>query len=667
MMNVKAKTALIIAALLTVSAGLFAQSGPPAYILPAGSKVIVVLGDTPRSVVSFNVYRRDPNRKDYKLLNKKPVVQINNPYKAVELMGTDFRWIAKRVGSDDPSFVWSRLKADKNTTMALCLISHGLRMAMGRTYIDTKVEKGKTYRYRVTLLGFRGKEIKCIEKQIKVTAPDKPPKPGKVEAKASDRDVKIKWEYPKYRGGENDRTVGFIIYREEENGRLLRITRAPVLRIENWLVYVDSTVENGKKYKYAVEAMDIIGVKSSKVYSNTVEPLDKRAPLVPMGLKALDNKNSVLLLWNISPEIDAAYYNVYRSQSLKADFIKINKVPVPVDKPKYVDKEITGGHVYYYTVSAVDKAGNESKQSGPASIIPKDTTPPPAVTGISAEVVEKERKVILTWETSNAGDLKGYYIYRGTDKKRMARIVGKPLNFKGKPQFTDAGYKKRGLHPGVSLFYAVTAIDISGNESTREYVEAKIPDNVPPSAVFSFTAKTTDEGRVMLYWQPSLSRDLALHRIYRDEGKGFVKITELKKNVVQWQDRSADRGKEYSYRVTEIDASGNESKPSHTVKVVPTDIMSPQPPVNIKWEISGRGILLKWEKSPSDDVKGYVVYRAPYLGGGWKRLTKKLIDNLSFNDRWTKPGNVYGVSAVDTSGNEGVKATLKTKKKEGKK
>ena len=95
--------------------------------------------------------------------------------------------------------------------------------------------------------------------------------------------------------------------------------------------------------------------------------------------------------------------------------------------------------------------------------------------------------------------------------------------------------------------------------------------------------------------------------------------------------------------------------------------MSPQPPVNIKWEISGRGILLKWEKSPSDDVKGYVVYRAPYLGGGWKRLTKKLIDNLSFNDRWIKPGNVYGVSAVDTSGNEGVKATLKTKKKEGKK
>lgn len=667
MIKLKVKTAVIIAAFLTTAVGLFAQSGPSSYILPAVNKVIIILGDTPRSVTAFNVYRRNPGEKKYKLLNKKPVTQVNDPYKAAELMSSDFQWIAKRIGSDEPSFVWSRLKADRSTTMALCLISHGLRMAMGRTYIDTQVEKGKTYRYRVVLLGFKGKEIKRVEKQVRVLAPKKPPKPGKVEAKASDRDVKIKWSYPKYRGGETDRTVGFIIYREEENGKILRINRAPVLRIEGWLAYVDSTVENGKKYRYAVEAMDIIGVKSSKVYSEFVEPLDKRAPLVPMGLKAVDNKNSVLLLWNISPEIDAAYYNVYRSESLKADFIKINKTPVSVDKPKYIDREITGGNVYYYTVSAVDRSGNESKQSGPASIIPKDTTPPSPIEGITAKVAEKERKVILSWKASNAKDLKGYYIYRGTDKTKLARIVGKPLNLKGKPEYIDAGYKNKGLQPGASLFYAVTAIDISGNESSRKFVEAEIPDNVPPRAVFSLTAKTTDEGSVMLYWQPCLSRDLALHRIYRSEGKDFIKFAELKKNIVSWEDKSVERGREYSYRVTEIDASGNESKLSRTVKVIPTDIVSPEPPVNLKWETAGRGVLLKWKASPSDDVKGYVVYRASYLGARWKKLVGKPLEGLSFADRWTKPGNVYGVSAMDTSGNEGIKATVITKEKEEKK
>ena len=667
MIKIRIKTAVIAAAFLVMTAVLFAQNGPPAYILPATNKVIVVLADTPRSVVSFNVYRRNPGEKNYKLLNAKPVSQVNNPYKAVELMGSDFSWISKRIGSEDPPFVWSRLRGDRNTMMALSLISHGLRMAMGRTFIDTKVEKGKTYRYRVELLGFKGKKIKSVEKQVKITVPQKPPKPGKVEAKASDRDVKIKWSYPKYRGGESDRTVGFIIYRQEEGGKFLRITQAPVLRIEGWLAYVDSKVENGKKYTYAVEAVDIIGVKSDRVFSNSVQPIDKRAPLVPMGLKAVDNRNSVLLLWNISPEIDAAYYNVYRSRSLKANFVKINKIPVPIEKPKYIDKDITGGNVYYYTVSAVDKAGNESKQSGPASIIPKDTTPPPPVAGISAQVVAKERKVILTWEASVAKDLQGYYIYRGTDKAKMARIVGKPLKLKGKPQFADAGYKNRGLYPGASLFYAVTAIDISGNESERQFTEAKIPDNVPPRAVFSLTGSTTDAGSVMLYWQPCLSRDLALHRIYRSNGKDFIKITELKKNVVQWEDKSVDRGKEYRYKVTEIDTSGNESKPSRIVKVIPTDIVPPKPPVNITWETAGRGVSLKWEASASEDVSGYIVYRSPYIGAGWKKLVRKPIKVLSFTDRWTKPGNVYGISAVDTSGNEGVKATVKTKKKEGKK
>lgn len=668
MINLKVKTVVIIAVLLAAAAGLFGQSGPSAYILPATNKVIIILGDTPRSVISFNVYRQNQGEKNYKLLTNSPIVQVNDPYRAAELMGSDFPWIARKIGSEDPSFVWSRLKADRNTAMALNLISHGLRMAMGRTYIDTKVEKGKTYRYRVILLGFKGKELKRVEKKLKVVVPEKPPEPKKVEAEASDSEVKIKWSYIKYRGGENDRTVGFIIYRKEENGKTIRLTQAPVLRIEGWLSYIDSTVENGKKYTYGVEAMDIIGVKSSRVFSNTVQPVDKQAPLVPMGLKAIDdNKGSVLLLWNISPEIDASYYNIFRAKSLKADFVKINKTPVSVDKPKYIDKEVTGGYVYYYRVSAVDKSGNESKQSGPATIIPKDTVPPPSITGLISEVTEKERKVTLNWDASNAQDLRGYYIYRGTDKTIMARIVGKPLNFKKKPEYIDSGYKGRGLQPGASLFYSVTAIDNSGNESTRVYIEAKIPDNVPPRAVFSLTAKTTDEGSVMLFWQPCLSRDLSLHRVYRSDGKNFVKIMELKKGVVKWKDESVKRGKEYSYRVTELDITGNESKPSRTVKVIPTDIVPPKPPSNIHWEAVGRGVLLHWDSSPSDDVKGYLVYRATYLGGRWKKISSKLLSDLSFVNRWTNPGNVYGISALDTSGNESKKATVITKKKEEKK
>ncbi len=672
------KLILTITLLTLLGTAAFSQKGPLVYILPATNKVIIILGDTPRNVYSFNVYRRGEGEKNYKLLNREPITAVKDPYTAKQLIGEDFTWISKRIGSDDPSFVWNRLNTNRNTTRALLLISHGLRMAMGKTYIDRGVKPNRSYRYRVILYNLTGKELKRAEKQLRVTPPKPPQKPGKVRAKASDGEVKIEWSYPRYSGGERDRTVGFVIYRAEGNGKFVRINRAPVLRIEGFLAYLDNTVTNGKTYTYGVRAIDIIGVKSKMSYSAKVKPVDTKPPLIPMGLKAIDNKGKVLLLWNISPEIDASYYNVYRSESLKGKFKKINKTPIPVDKPEFTDRECIGGKVYYYRVTAVDLSGNESPQSGPVSIIPKDTTPPPKVGEIKSTVNEKKRTVNLKWEASKASDLKGYYIYRGSDRKKMVRIVEKPVKPDKNPSFEDTGYKNRGLRPGVNLFYAITAVDISGNESKRTYTEVQIPDNVPPWPVFSITAKTTDEGYVKLFWQPCLSRDLALHRIYRKTEGKFKLIKELKKKVTNWTDKSVTRGKEYSYRITEVDLSGNESKPSRTVSVVPTDIIPPKPPVNLKAEVTTWGVSIKWSSSPSDDVAGYYVYRAKYPGARWKKLTANLIKpasgeestggkELKFFDMWHAAGEVYGVSAVDTSGNESTKATIRTKKKEAKK
>lgn len=671
------KVFLTMILILLVGARLSAQRGPLVYILPATNRVIIVLGDIPRDVYSFEVYRKSDGDKNYKLLNKHPISEVKDPYTAKQLMGEDFIWISKRVGSDDPSFVWNRLKANRNTTRALLLISHGLRLAMGKTYIDRGVKPGKSYSYRVVLYNSIGREIQRIERRIRVTPPKTPQKPGKVRAKASDGEVKIEWDYPKYRGGEKDRTVGFIIYRDEGDGNFIRINQAPVLRIEGWLAYIDNNVVNGKTYTYGVKAIDIIGVKSKMSYSPRVKPRDTRAPLVPMGLKAIDDRRGVLLLWNISPEIDAAYYNVYRSQSLKGTFKKINKTPIAVDNPQFIDSERIGGQVYYYRVTAIDLSGNESPKSGPVSIIPKDTTPPSKVEGISFTINEKERKVTLKWEASKATDLKGYYIYRGSDRKRMVRIVGKPLKPTKNPSFRDSGYKSRGLQPGINLIYAITAVDTSGNESERSYTEVQIPDNVPPSPVFFFTAKPTDEGWVKLFWQPSLSRDLALHRIYRKAAGGrFKSVKELDKKITSWSDKDVIRGREYNYRITEVDKSGNESKPSKIVTIVPTDIIPPKSPTNLRAEITAWGVSIEWDPSPSKDVAGYHVYRAKYRGSRWERLTGKPIEpssketeekKLKFLDMWHRGGEIYGVSAIDTSGNESTKATIRIKKKEAKK
>ncbi len=665
------KTLTLIAILITIiTTGVFAQKAPLIYFLPAGNKVVIVLGDTPRSVASFMVYRKDTNSKKFKPLTPSPVTRVKDPYKAAELIGNDFNWIAKRVGSDDPDFVYNRLVVDRNTTLALCLVSHGLRRAMGRTYVDTKVNRGNSYRYRVILLNILGKEIKRVEKTVKVTDSPKPQKPKRLTAEAKDGKVILKWEYPKYRGGERDLTVGFLLYRKEGNAKYIRITRAPILRVEGWLTYIDERIKNGNFYTYAIEAINMVGAKSERTYSKPVKPIDKKPPLVPADLKAIDKKEGVLLLWKISPEPDAHHYNVYRAYNLKEKFKKINKEPIPVESPKFLDKDVQRGVVQYYRVSAVDKSGNESALSGPASIIPKDTEPPSPIDSLSVDADPEKRYTTLSWPSLEERDIAGYHIYRGLDKNRMLRITQKPIMpkaKKGKLSFVDMGYKKRGLRPGVTLWYAVTAIDTSGNEGEKTYTKVLMPDKLPPPPPFYLSAKSTKAGEVLLTWQPCLSRDLDKHYVYRSEGEDFVKIKELNKDVYQWRDKSVERGKRYTYRVTEVDTSGNESKPSKEVSVIPTDVIPPAPPSGIKRETLKWGTRLTWEASKEIDLKGYFVYRLEPGTNRWKRLNSKPLTKEQYFDRWANPKNIYGISAIDTSGNESKRVEVKPTKEEVKK
>jgi fibronectin type 3 domain-containing protein len=60
------------------------------------------------------------------------------------------------------------------------------------------------------------------------------------------------------------------------------------------------------------------------------------------------------------PDIDLAFYRVYRKFSEKDDF-KI--LAAEVTDNFFRDKQVTRGKLYIYAISAVDKKGNESELS----------------------------------------------------------------------------------------------------------------------------------------------------------------------------------------------------------------------------------------------------------------------------------------------------------------
>jgi hypothetical protein len=126
----------------------------------------------------------------------------------------------------------------------------------------------------------------------------------------------------------------------------------------------------GRTYLYTLRAIARFGsdlVESADSAQAVVTPRDTFPPAAPVGLQAAvipatsQAPAYVELSWAISPEEDLAGYNVYRSGRNDTPGKRINSEILP--SPTFRDISVEPGRHYFYRVSAVDHAGNESPLS----------------------------------------------------------------------------------------------------------------------------------------------------------------------------------------------------------------------------------------------------------------------------------------------------------------
>jgi fibronectin type 3 domain-containing protein len=87
--------------------------------------------------------------------------------------------------------------------------------------------------------------------------------------------------------------------------------------------------------------------------------------------------------------------------------------------------------------------------------------------------------------------------------------------------------------------------------------------------------------KATITWQPNIESDLAGYNVYRQVETGaFVKITALliPKGTTVYVDSVLPTGTTYTYNVTAVDISGNESLHSGNVSKV-NDVVPPAAPV----------------------------------------------------------------------------------------
>jgi hypothetical protein len=95
--------------------------------------------------------------------------------------------------------------------------------------------------------------------------------------------------------------------------------------------------------------------------------IDLTAPHAPGGLTVANEGNAqVALTWG--PTADAASYNVYRSPVSGGGWVKVNAAPVT--DTTFTDTGLDNGRTYFYAVTALDAAGNESAPSQSVAAIP---------------------------------------------------------------------------------------------------------------------------------------------------------------------------------------------------------------------------------------------------------------------------------------------------------
>ncbi|MEW6447822.1 MAG: hypothetical protein AB1426_07010 [Bacillota bacterium] len=234
--------------------------------------------------------------------------------------------------------------------------------------------------------------------------------------------------------------------------------------------------------------------------------------------------------------------------------------------------------------------------------------------------------------------------------------------------------EKRLLHIALLLMVALALTAFNGNHLTSAVGEDTYGsvttdayhDTDPPAPPTGLTVTDPGTGEALyLRWNTSTEPDLLGYRIYRsvssetyappDEsyqrlGSGMVDTTDTNHT-----DNSVSRNVYYFYRITAVDQSGNESRPSNPSSTFATDISPPAQPQGFKvTELdTGRDVELEWRKNIEPDLAGYQLYRAANAAGPFELVQILGTNETSYKDTGLTQGQwyYYYLIAVDADGN----------------
>lgn len=230
---------------------------------------------------------------------------------------------------------------------------------------------------------------------------------------------------------------------------------------------------------------------------------------------------------------------------------------------------LTDGSSHSFYIRCQDSVGNRNGDDfiisfSVASPLP-DTEPPATPQNLTATAFTFS-SIGLNWSqsTDNVG-VDGYKIFRDNILLTTVSAI-------------DNSYVDKSVSEQTTYTYQILAFDASGNESQKSAAAnattpaaPPAPDTEPPSTPTNVSAQAISQSQINLSWNVSTDNiGVAAYRIYRN-GAHIASV-----NNSSYSDEGLDDATTYSYEVSAIDASLNESARSDLVSA--TTFSPPSPP-----------------------------------------------------------------------------------------
>jgi len=444
----------------------------------------------------------------------------------------------------------------------------------------------------------------------------------------------------------------------------------------------------GTTYYIAIKAKDDLDNLSSwsTNAANTFRsaPAKDSPPPAPTNLSATSADKQITLSWtDVTGKTDLYEYKIYRDSTNPYDFAnELLLDTTPHGFTTYIDTGLNNGATYAYRITLTDTGdqGNglysivlESDYSNSDTAIPKDTTPPDAVTNLSALSGTQEGKIDLSWTSPGddgiTGDLTGGFridYSSNPDYSFQSSVYKTDLSTTSQPPSTTQIHTLTGLFPAATYYIRIWSYDEEINlsdSSNGATVQAKNDPPSPPGNP-AVTDATKIGNTLNISWEANSEPDFISYRLYRSSyscspGSKDLITTILPPGTTHQDTYALDDNTTYFYQITSVDFGDSESSPTSEVYEYPRDTEAPGQVTNLTATAlsAGNTIQLDWDTVSDIDVAGYRIYRSTTNGQTGilqaSTPTTTYIDGSLNSDKTY----YYQVSAIDEVPNEGTLST----------